>query len=247
MFRLAVCDDEKQQLLEIQQYMNQYLSLRPDIEIDTFYFSSPKSLLDTVRQNGAFDIYLLDMIMPEQNGITLAKQLQDIKDDPIIIYLTITPDFAIDSYTVHAFQYLLKPIESTTLYNVLDKAINHLQIYLASHLIVKTTDGMIRIPLHSIIYAELSKRCIQYHLINNQLINSLTLRIPFLEATEQLLQDERFISCGTSFVVNLKYISKIEHCCALMENNDRIPIPRNYYNEVKKCWMNYWLRKGEQK
>ena len=61
--------------------------------------------------------------MPEMSGIELGIRLRELGCRGTIIYLTVSPDFAVDSYDARAFHYLLKPVKSTRLFEVLDQAL----------------------------------------------------------------------------------------------------------------------------
>ena len=65
---------------------------------------------------GTFDIYLLDVIMPGQNGIELGLSIREFDQGGRIIYLTASSDFAVDSYRAKASDYLLKPLDKSRLF-----------------------------------------------------------------------------------------------------------------------------------
>lgn len=81
-----------------------------------------KNIINHVDEHGGFDLYILDCIMPGMNGIELGAALRMRDDMGFLIYLTTSPDFALDSYRVDAFDYLLKPVRSELFFQSLDKA-----------------------------------------------------------------------------------------------------------------------------
>ena len=68
------------------------------------------------------DIALLDIDMPDVNGITLAAQIKQIKPDTAILFLTAYKKFSFDAFSVHPTGYLLKPVLPEMLKKELDYA-----------------------------------------------------------------------------------------------------------------------------
>ena len=61
--------------------------------------------------------------MPTLNGIEVARKIRQNDKTVKIVFLTSSSEFAVDSYTVKANDYLLKPIEPTKLFDCLDELI----------------------------------------------------------------------------------------------------------------------------
>ena len=119
-------------------------------------FSSSAALLEHLRVRGTFDIYLLDVIMPGQNGIELGLSIREFDQGGRIIYLTASSDFAVDSYRAKASDYLLKPLDKSRLFQSLDNIIKSLELEPHACVMIKTREGLRRLPLHSIVYGAVS-------------------------------------------------------------------------------------------
>ena len=123
MLRIAVCDDEEKQLEQVSALLETYLEAHPDRQGQVETFQSGSALLERVKELRGFDLYILDILMPSLSGIEIGRRLRALADEGEIIYLTNSNDFAADSYDVRAFFYLLKPVEKSKLFQVLDKAV----------------------------------------------------------------------------------------------------------------------------
>ena len=75
---------------------------------------------------------------------------------------------------------------------------------------MKTKENSARITFDSIIYAELSKRAIIYHLVGGKTVETTSLRTTIIEAVQELLADKRFALCGASMVANMHHITMVE-------------------------------------
>ena len=240
MLKWALCDDEEEQRSALTALLRGYLE-RPDAPpVKLAVFSSGHELLSAAEDFGSFDLYLLDVVMPELSGIDLGKQLRSLGGG-VIIYLSVSPDFALDSYHTQAFYYLLKPPQPDQLYGILDRAVDRMKKEHTAHVTVKTRDGMRLIRLDDIQYVELVRRSAHYHLSRGELVAGLTLRTSFRESVAPLLSDPRFFLCGSSFVVNLYYVTAIERGSFLLDGGTRVPLTRSQTTQAQQRWRSYWL------
>jgi two-component system response regulator AlgR len=70
----------------------------------------------------AADVVLLDIRMPEMDGIEVAQHLQRLERPPAVVFATAYDAYAIRAFEVHAVDYLLKPIRVTRLKEALARA-----------------------------------------------------------------------------------------------------------------------------
>lgn len=141
MLHIAICDDDAAELAQTRALLDEFLASRA-LAARVREFAAGKELLFDLEDSGAYDLYLLDVVMPEMNGIELGVKLRETDEHGAIIYLTTSEDFAIDSYSARAFWYLVKPVAPDKLFPVLDKAVAALQKRLDEGIAVKTRDGI---------------------------------------------------------------------------------------------------------
>lgn len=240
MLRIALCDDEEKQLNQTAVLLNTYFQSRPDLCGQVETFRSGSALLARIEEAGGFDLYVLDILMPGLSGIDTGRRLRALGKGGEIIYLTSSNDFAADSYDVHAFFYLLKPVGEAKLFQVLDGAVEKLNRRRSSAVVVTTGDGPRRILLERIRYVERVGRCMRYY-CTDATIDSQTIRVSFREAAASLLADQRFYLCGASFVLNFQHVTGVNGQAALLDNGQAVSLPRTAATEFKKAWGDYWL------
>lgn len=243
MLHIALCDDEPEQRALTGGLLRQYIKERPGLAAQLSVFSSGAALLEQVENGGDFDLYVLDIIMPELSGIDLGVKLRNMGSNGSIVYLTTSPDYAVDSYLAQAFFYLLKPVNPPRLFEVLDQAAALLHKRRAASVQVKTKDGLLLLPLDGLLYAELAGRAVRYHLSGGETVGGMTLRGTFSREMEPLLSDRRFILCGSSFVVNLHYVTAVGKG-ELTVSGVRVPLSRGLAAQVKQRWGDYWMEGG---
>lgn len=68
------------------------------------------------------DVVLLDIRMPQMDGIELAQHLHQLPKPPVVIFTTAYDSYAIKAFELHAIDYLLKPIRLGRLFDALSRA-----------------------------------------------------------------------------------------------------------------------------
>ena len=242
--RIALCDDEKACHETIVKLIGKYQQANPDCSLFLSSFYSGKELLNNVDEYGGFDLYILDCIMPGMDGIELGKALRTRDNQGLFFYLTTSPEFALDSYRVNAFDYLLKPVDEQLFFQSLDKAIASLSKAAQEMVQVKTADSIHILPLDSILYAERIKKQTHYYLTDGTILSSITFNGSFKDAVKNLLSYNQMLLVGSSFVVNLSHVTQVTKTDLILMGNLHVPIPRRIYDNVKKQWANFWLNGG---
>lgn len=243
--KIAICDDEICYQQQLAKYLNDYIQANPEKELEYQLFSDPKMLLDTAISTSGFDIYLLDVLMPDMNGIELGLKLREKNLNGKIIYLTSSAEYAIDSYKVKAYQYLLKPAKKEELFSILDEMFFAKSSLRKNVLIIKTKENSVKINISDILYVELGKRKLLYHMNNEQIIESMTIRTSFQEAVQTLLRNPSFILCGASMVANLKHITMVGQEDLLFLDTYKIYLSKKLCREVRSAWCDYWFNEEE--
>jgi len=108
------------------------------------------------------DVALLDIRMPEMDGLELAQHLHKLSAPPAIIFTTAYDAHAIQAFEVHAVDYLLKPIRQTRLLEALTRidtapppqeaALRQLRPRPRTHLSVHERGRICLIPASDVVY-----------------------------------------------------------------------------------------------
>lgn len=236
MINIAVCDDDIDAMKEISTYVCMSLQ-KLDIQFKISYFNEGQDLIDKVNSSEKlYDIIFLDIFMKASNGINIAREIREFDKDCKIIFITSSKEYAVDSYDVQAIYYILKPINEEKLSNAINIAIESLNKE-NKQIIIKNKKGNYRIAYKDILYAESKARVVNIYDKYGEVISFYSK----LEDFFQGLQDERFLKCHKSFVVNMDYILKIEQKYICMNNNINIPISSGNVLEIKEKYFKYLL------
>lgn len=221
MIRIAVCDDSPAFLQQTKFMISHWDSpAAQDITIELF---EDGDTLLLAHAKAPFDIILLDIVMPLLNGIEAARELREKDTTVKIVFLTCSAEFAIDSYSVKASNYLLKPVNPDNLFACLEDLADELQ-RIPKYTIVKSLEATIRIALQDIEYVEAQGKHVVFFLKGNRTVES---HDPFYTFENALTLEDGFYKCHRSYLVNIHHIDNYTHSEIVMRSGRRIPIARS--------------------
>lgn len=229
MRKIAICDNEPQDLENISQMTVDYLKRQSlDLTVETHCKgSSLLSALITAPEQ--YVLLLIDVFLGEENGVTLAKLLREQGIRSRLIFISISPDFALDGYKVNADDYLIKPFSAEDLELALD------QIFSKNSIInIKTSTGIHMVQISDIRYIEADGHYVTVVTDTDQLRSRLT-----LTELETRLFHHSFIRCHKGFLVNLAHVNELTDIDLVMDINVLVPVGRQYHNELKSRLAEY--------
>ena len=109
MLNIAICDDDIQITGTIENLVRK-IANKNFVEVETEVFWNGQGLLDAIIKDSKFDIIYLDIEMPKEDGISVAKRIRTYDKNVLIIYVTSHENHMRDSFSVRPFQFLVKPV-----------------------------------------------------------------------------------------------------------------------------------------
>lgn len=237
MISIAICDDEKVSIQLTTEVLTDYIEDRHlDAKISSFM--SPNDLKNQVIENGPFDIYILDQLMPDVTGIELAKFLRANNAIGEIIFLSAAPSYVFDSFKVHPLYYHLKPLNASALYETLDEAVSHLSKE-TKVFDVHTQRGTHRVSIDKITYIEHKERRAYFFLNNGKFVESTVLRSAFSDLIAPITENSKFTFISSSVLVNLEYVTSVTSEEITLVNGTILYPSRAFYPKFNKIWKCY--------
>lgn len=244
MYSIAICDNDRLDLSILSQNVESWFTQHKEIDWKITPFLQVDELINMINKGKHFDLYILDIMMPNINGVELGRLIREKDYDTPIIYITSYPDFALEAYGIHAIRYITKPINIKELYSALDLAYIILCNQSTSTILIKENGSITSVIIDDIMYIENSVRNIIYTLNNNKQIISVRRTGSFEQALGTLLQIPYFIQTHKSFFINLKYVSTLHSNTVIMDDNKKIPISRKYLSSVRTVYLNFISKRG---
>lgn len=228
-YKIAICDDSPVDREYVGALAKKWAEGR-GVRLHTEVFSSGESFLFRYAEENDFDILLLDIEMGGMDGVSLAKRLRRDNDTVQIVFITGYSDYIAEGYEVAALHYLMKPLDESKLFSVLDRAAEKLRKN-EKVLHLELSGEMVRIPVHRIRWAEVSGNYVTIHETTDHSAKMTQGQL------EQEL-DDRFLRIGRSAIVNLTQIARVTRTEIRLLSGDCIPLPRGAYETVNRAIIN---------
>lgn len=234
--KIALCDDNTAELLNIVSLIKKYSSGKPE-PIEVSAFQSGAELLDAMK-NKTFDILFLDILMPGITGMDAAKEIRTYNDNVAIVFLTSSAEFAVESYNVRAYHYLIKPASKEKIFPVLDKL--SAEVKKADECLkIKTGSSVFVIPFKSIEYMEINAKKLYFFMTDGS-VKEVSGKLSDYESS--LLARPEFVKTHRSFILNMNHINELNKNEAITELGKRVLISRSLYQTVRLSYTEFLFK-----
>ncbi|MFW5758907.1 MAG: LytR/AlgR family response regulator transcription factor [Bacteroidota bacterium] len=200
--------------------------------------SNPDEVISHIRFSRP-DLIVCDIEMPGITGVDLVKQLRELNYSTDVIFLTAHKNYALDAYKIHPFDYILKPVDPTELYDSVNRwqKLRMEKINAAGYPLLNNVadayeklrfnniNGFILLKPDDILYCEAKGNYTLLNLIAGKKKEMISQN---LGALEEKLSKHRFFRLNRSFIVNLQYmveIDKKKKVCRIKHKEVSIDLP----------------------
>lgn len=238
MYLVALCDDETRELNKTEVMLKNYSRRNPAYDIETERFEQAEALLEKIEVNDYRpDLILMDIYMPEKMGIEAAKELRSMGHETRIVFLTTSREHALEAYQVDAVQYLVKPVEETALFSVLDKFLKGAEKEKKKYLLFRNEGKISRIAAEDIVCCEARRKYQCVYLVDG---SELLLHTTMTAVREKMRDFPEFVSVGVSYIVNLRHLVSLNSDKIAMEGGRTIYLPRGSYKMLREQYFRYY-------
>lgn len=241
MLRIALCDDDQAQRELLANFLNHYLSSKDyAVELVEYVCGEPLAA-DYEGETAGYDLIFLDIFMGGIDGMQTARAIRRRDTGVSIIFLTTTPDYALEGYDVRAMGYLVKPL-------MLEKTAALLDYFLRAEysggqktLLVREGVRGARIVYREILFVESRNSMLLVHTADGQ-EHRVYRR---LDEVEGELAGRSFLRCHQSYLVNLAYVRAAEKDSFVLESGVKIPLRRQMAKQLRESYFCYLLGQAE--
>ena len=227
MLKIGLCEDNEIQHNQILSFL-ETISL-PKHAINSFYKGNDlyNSIQEAMKEKEPYDIVIMDIDLPDGNGIKFSKQINVFSPHTIIIYMTSYEDYVSDVYDTEHIYFILKKNYQKYLPHALSLANEALNKQRRASLKIFWNKEEYNILQKDIFYMERKLR--------TTFIVTPTHTYSTSEKLEDLLKrlGETFAMSHRSYIINLKMVQEISKDSALLVDGTSIPISRSYYSSLK--------------
>lgn len=237
MIHVAICEDDQTYIDNIQEYLSRYAQETGQAVVPTVFYDG-EDLIEDYEQK--YDIILMDIEMASIDGMTAAAEVRKVDTQVIIIFITNTPQYAMEGYKVNALDYVLKPINYFALSQRIDRAMKYINNRSKAFLNVQANGTVRRIDISRIQYIEVQNHNVLFHTLDDCLETKDSLKN--LEGT---LAAHGFFRCHKWFLVNLEHVVQCKQFDILV-GETTIQVSRSRKKDFMDALNNY-INSGRQR
>lgn len=232
--RTAVVDDNEEMLDIIRRHI---IKNKIGIECECAVFQGISRLTDEIEDGWQYDVYFLDIKMPELNGLELAKRIRKMQKSAYIVFLTSYEEFALKSYDMEigTYQYILKSEMEEKISDVLESISNELEDKRADFYIIQNERHYEKLKIKEISY--IFKEAKNSVFVMGEEVHK---ERKALNKVLETIDKPEFIHIDSGRIVNIKQIRGIEGNEIYLMNGLRLYASYNSIRRLKNRINTYW-------
>ncbi len=219
MIKICLCDDNPEFTKLLMREVN---SITENFNVSIMSYNNSSKLKNDLNDK-LFDIYILDICMPDIDGMELAKHINTISKNHLIIFFTSKCEYVFNSFKLNIFRYIKKESYKEELKESLISAINKIENDNKKYTF-KTKNGVITVSANDIIYFTMNNRNIEiYYNDKSDILVGMT-----ISNLKEYLSSYIFFNIDRSTVINMNNYStfNIGDNMIIMNNSDKLYISR---------------------
>ena len=240
--RILICDDEP---LAVERLSRLVTQLGHQVVATATH---GQDALDLVEQYEP-DVVLLDIQMPEMDGLFCAEQISHFDPMPAIVFCTAYDDHALEAFKSQAKGYLLKPISQQDLQQVLDHLTKLTQAQLSTikqkedmddvkiqrhQITAKTYRGVELIPIENIYYFLADQKYVTVRHKNGSVLIDETLKELEQEFSERFIRIHRNTLVSVDYLEGLELVTSGQYQVRCREVSERLSVSRRHLPQLRE-------------
>lgn len=239
MLNIAICDDNFEDLdIEKEEVSKALHTCKNKAHVECF--TNGNSLIQRIDEGWNPNIVILDIEMPEIDGISVAEKIRHHDNQALLIYVSFFDQYCKDLINTQPFAFVDKPIDEKKMANVLKDAINNTvnqnctYSFCFNHILYN-------IEYKKILWFESQRRVVNIHCADNSVYSFYEK----LDKVEEELEDApvEFIRVSKSTIVNVSYIRVLQYDYVELMNGKSFSISRKYWESVKENYIKRMRKK----
>lgn len=225
---IAVCEDNNEDMACVRSAV-----YGTQIPCSVSEYQNAESLLwDVETEFRQFDIFLLDIYLPETSGVEAARRIRAKNENAPIIFISSSEDFYREAFDIYAFHYLVKPIDHDVFAEVLEKAVRITDRERNDNLKITYKGKSSVLKYSEIAYISSFNHTLCYHMCDGGEYTSYGK----LDELASQIRSELFIRCHKSFIVNLANVREMDADGFRTSDDRYVPISRTYSAYAKESY-----------
>ena len=229
--KIAICDDELPMHDLLKKQLNRYAQKRNLVMSYTDFTGGNELLINPYD----YDLIFMDYQMKVLDGLETAKKLRKLGIETPVIFLTSFPHIVFDTFSVHAYRFLVKPIDPEKLSAALDDFLAEQET--DQYIVIKDGDCTKRVNIDDVIYAEASDKYCYIRTTEEGFVYKKT-----LAELESQLPEDRFFRSHRTYLVGFRHVTSHTETTIMLDNQEKALLSKLKRTPFRKAFQDYIKR-----
>jgi len=237
---IAIVDDEIKDIEQISSILSEYASLNlSDVKIDRF--NNPADFLSTYTAY-RYTVIFLDIYMQNMTGMDVAGKIRQVDREATIVFLTTSQDHMPEAFSLHAFDYLLKPASRDRVFRMMDDITHRVTSDEKCFTFIEKKVEY-RLRFNEIMVVRSNSHYLQ---VIAKDMKEYKTRMNFSDAEDFLSEDGRFLTINRGMLVNMDFITDFSNGVCMINKSIYLPYNVKKHKDLEQIYHNYIFSKLRQ-
>ncbi len=227
--KIVICDDNPNIIEEVREMLDEYALIK-NLPLDISTFNNGQAVLESDEK---FNIAILDVEMPDMDGIELGEALRKRNKQIVLIYLTAHSQYLDSALNLNAARFFEKPIDKKRFFNGIDNALERIDNSTISFYI-HDDKAQVRITAEDIVFVEIEHRKTKIVTDVREYYTTHS-----LDYFKDRLISSVFAQPHKSYIVNLNRITAYERAEIVLDDKYKIPVSRSRQTSFRTSFVRF--------
>lgn len=234
---IAITDDLPKEREKIRHILSEYAA-SAHIELSVSEYGSAEEFMEDYRPL-RYSAVFLDIYMEGMSGIETAQKIRETDKDTIIVFLTTSEDHMQDAFRLHAYEYILKPVQRENLFPMMDDILKRTTPVSSPSFSFISQEGEAGVLYDELVMIGTDTH--NYLVVLDKNGHRFLTRMTFAAASAVLLKDKRFLLIRRGVIINMAYIQSFEDDLLHLTVGKPVPISPRNRKKLEQIWDNYLM------
>ena len=219
MLRILIVEDTPEEAAVLQAHLERYAT-EHGLDLNVAWLNNA---LDFLEDRPQADLIFMDIDMPGINGLDAARQLREHDAMTPLVFVTNLAQYAVRGYEVDAVDFMVKPVGYEDFRMRMARAMRAMERNFVQTRLVSDPDGSRVVALRDIVYLELVRHDLHYHLADGSTIRERG----SIRAAEESLPSDTFLRMSQGCLVNMGHVALVRTDSVELDDGTQVYFSRS--------------------